>query len=78
MTVTATVASSYSSDWTPSLGASICTGCSPKNKKKILIKKCQSSHHGSSVMMGTNPIRIHEDMGSIPGLNQWITDSVLL
>ena len=28
-------AGSYSSDWTPSLGTSICHGCSPTKKKKF-------------------------------------------
>ena len=30
-----TWASSYSSDWIPSLGASICRGCGPKKTKKL-------------------------------------------
>ena len=34
-----------------------------------------SSHHGSVV---TKPARIHEVVGSIPGLGQWIKDSALL
>ena len=30
---------------------------------------CGSSHCGSAL---TNPTSIHEDMGSIPGLPQWV------
>ena len=32
-----------------------------------------SSHHSSAVM---NPIIIHEDESSIPGLTQWVKDLV--
>ena len=34
----------------------------------------RSSHHGSVVK---NPTRIHEDVGSIPGLTQWVKDLAL-
>jgi len=44
---------------------------------KIHIKKIWywSSHCGSAVM---NPTSIHEDMGSTPGLAQWVKDLALL
>ena len=32
----------------------------------------RSSHRGLAVM---NPTRIHEDMGLIPGLTQWVKDA---
>ena len=38
-------------------------------------KPMGSSHHDSTV---TNPTRIHEDMGLIPGLTKWVKDPVLL
>ena len=34
-----------------------------------------SSHHGEAE---TNPTRNHEVVGSIPGLDQWVKDPVLL
>ena len=36
--------------------------------------KLKSSHHGSAVM---NPTSIHEEASLIPGLAQWVKDSVL-
>ena len=35
----------------------------------------RSSHCGVAEM---NPASIHEDMGSIPGLAQWVGDAMLL
>ena len=35
----------------------------------------QSSHHGTSEI---NPTRIHEVVGLIPGLAQWVKDPLLL
>ena len=33
-----------------------------------------SSHHGSGL---TNPVSIHEDASSIPGLDHWVKDLAL-
>ena len=40
----------------------------------IHILDFRSSRRGSAV---TNPTSIHEDSGSIPGLTQWVKDTVL-
>ena len=46
-----------------------------KKKECANIKHYGSSRGGSAV---TNPTSIHEDVGSIPGLAQWVKDPVLL
>ena len=43
-----------------------------ERREKSTHKK--SSHHGPAVM---NQSRIHEDVGLIPGLTQWVKDLVL-
>ena len=46
--------------------------CFQKNAVHFTIKnKLGSSHCGSVV---TNPTSIHENVGSIPGLTQWVND----
>ena len=57
---------------TINLGSVLSTHVDTKKEKE---KMFWSSHHGSAVM---NLINIHEDAGSIPGLAQWIKDSMLL
>ena len=46
-----------------------------KLKKKKSKETKESSHCGSAEV---NPTRIHEDVGLIPGLAQWVRDPVLL
>ena len=49
---------------------------SMEERKKIKRKEAfWSSHCGSAV---TDPTRILEDVGSIPGVAQWVKDPVLL
>ena len=43
-------------------------------KYLVQIITYKSSHCGSAV---TNPTSIHEDVGSIPGLTQWVKDPAL-
>ena len=66
-------ASNCSSNWTPSLGTSICCMCGPEKRKKK--KNFRELPCGSVVK---NPTHIHEDTGSIPGLVQWVKDPSLL
>ena len=70
-------ANGYSSDLTPSLGTPYATGVALKSKqtknKKIKFLSW-SSHRGT---VETNPTRIHEYTGLIPGLTQWVGDLAL-
>ena len=45
-----------------------------QNFPVLAIKSLGSSHCGSVV---TNPTSIHEDLGLIPGLAQWVKDLAL-
>ena len=67
------LANSYGSDSTPSPGTSICCRCSPKKKNKKGIRT------GVPVVAQwlTSLTSIHKDVGSIPGLVQWVKNPVL-
>ena len=58
------------------LGFDTWPGNFPMPKVQPLKKKKGRSSHHSSVEM--NPTSIHEDVGSIPGLTQWVKDLALL
>ena len=47
-------------------------GTTEKRKKKKNRRSWPGSSHQSSAVM--NPTSIHEDMGSVPDLNQWVKD----
>ena len=49
-------------------------GVTTNKHDKLKIKLKRSSHCGSMVV---NPTGIHEDVGSIPGLTQWVKHLVL-
>ena len=49
-------------------------GAAKKEKNKIKTKKKESNRSSCRGSVVTNPTRIHEDVGFIPGLTQWIED----
>ena len=50
-------------------------GCTFESPVELILKiPAWSSHYGSAE---TNLTSIHEDVGSIPGLTQWIKEPVL-
>ena len=67
-------AGSCSSDWTSSLGTSICRGCGPEKQKN------KKENAGVSVVAQwlTNPTSNCEVAGLIPGLAQWVKEPALL
>ena len=70
---------SSSSNLTPSLGPSMCYGCSQKQQQQQ-----QQQHKNTSIGVPvvaqwlTNLTRNHEVVGSIPALGQWVKDPALL
>ena len=59
--VAVAVAGSHSSDLTPSLGTSICHGCSPK-KQKTKTPKTKTNTQMTAISWGL-PIQINSDVG---------------
>ena len=68
-----------SPDEAPLLAASICRGSGPRNGKKTKRKTKKLEILGVPVaaQQVKDPTSIDEDVGSIPGLTQWVKDLAL-
>ena len=67
----------YSSDWTPSLGTCICRGSGPRKGKKTKKKEKNPTEFPLWLSQSRTQHSAHEDVGSIPGLDQWVEDPAL-
>ena len=69
--VAVAVACSYSSDWTPILGTSICCTCGPKKTKKKKKKKKKKLQFSGGLVVKDLALTVTSMawvMGSVPGL----------
>ena len=60
----------YTSDWTPSLGTSICHECSPKRTKRQKKKKILSLNRKFAYLSSVSDFKVHLCRVSILLLNQ--------